>query len=109
MDIVSWTLDRTGEHEEEPVSFKRSKQRFRTYLADKCQLYIDANDASRYHSCSGIRTLVRQLVGGFHHHGLNKGDCVCVVSLNDVSIWGHSIRTQSHWRYISITPPCISE
>ncbi|KAH8684849.1 hypothetical protein BGZ60DRAFT_524048 [Tricladium varicosporioides] len=66
MDIVSWTLDRVREHEKEP-------------------LYIDANDPTRYHSRSGVRAFVRQLVSGFHHHGLNKGDCVCVVSLNDIN------------------------
>lgn len=49
------------------------------------KLYIDGSSPKRCLSARQTRTLVRKLVAGFNAHGLQKGDCVCVVSFNDVS------------------------
>ncbi|KUJ23636.1 acetyl-CoA synthetase-like protein [Mollisia scopiformis] len=65
MDIVSWTF----EHEE---------------LDSEAPIYIDVNDSTRSISTRQVRTLVRQLVSGFHNHGVKKGDCICVISFNDI-------------------------
>jgi long-subunit acyl-CoA synthetase (AMP-forming) len=48
------------------------------------QIYIDSRDATRSLSANEVRKQVRQLVSGFKNHDLVKGDCVCVVSFNDV-------------------------
>ncbi|KAE9379826.1 acetyl-CoA synthetase-like protein [Stipitochalara longipes BDJ] len=66
MDIVTWTFSRMREDQDEPV-------------------YIDANDPTRKLSASGVQTLVRQLTCGLNHHGLARGDTVCVVSFNDIN------------------------
>jgi len=65
MDIVSWTFRNESIDQEKP-------------------LYIDCNDPSRSISAGQARTLVRKLVSGFQHHGLERGDCVCVVSFNEI-------------------------
>ncbi|TVY57943.1 Acyl-CoA ligase azaF, partial [Lachnellula suecica] len=65
MDIVSWTFEKLDPSREEPA-------------------YIDANDPTRYLTANTVRKLVRQLVAGFTDRGLQKRDCVCVVSFNDI-------------------------
>jgi len=85
MDIVTWTFSRTREDHDEPVSTPSGPQIMQS-KADISQVYIDANDRTRKLSAKGVRTLVRQLTSGLNHHGLNKGDTVCMVSFNDVSL-----------------------
>lgn len=51
---------------------------------DLAQLYIDPSDPTRCLSFAQTRTLVRRLVSGFKSIGLSRGDCVCVMSFNDV-------------------------
>ncbi len=36
-------------------------------------------------SLNQSRTIIRQLVAGFHNAGLQKGDCVCLHSFNDIN------------------------
>ena len=55
-----------------------------TRITDEQKLYIDANDSSRWLSANQIQEKIRQLISGFKCHGLGAGDCVCVVSFNDV-------------------------
>ena len=47
-------------------------------------MYIDAADTERTISSNQARKVIRQLVAGFHAAGLQKGDCVCLHSFNDV-------------------------
>ena len=51
----------------------------------KQQIYIDAVNPTRTISSRQGRVLVRKLVAGLRAAGLQKGDCVCVHSFNDVS------------------------
>ncbi|CAD6441605.1 6a52cfbf-8984-433f-9ed1-2d116ac6e905 [Sclerotinia trifoliorum] len=48
------------------------------------KIYIDANDPSRSISPKQARLIIRKLVAGFHAAGLEKGDCVCLHSFNDI-------------------------
>ena len=83
MDLLSWTFNDGGFDQGKPVSIAIWCKK-QTRLTDEQKLYIDANDASRWLSANQIREKVRQLISGFNHHGLGTGDCVCVVSFNDV-------------------------
>jgi hypothetical protein len=83
MDLVSWTFNNGGCDQGKPVSVT-IWCKAQTRIIDEQKLYIDANDASRWLSANQIRKKVRQLVSGFNYHGLGAGDCVCVVSFNDV-------------------------
>jgi acyl-CoA synthetase (AMP-forming)/AMP-acid ligase II len=64
-DILSWTFD-------EP-----------SYDLDK-QVFIDAADTSRSVTGNQAKKLIRQLITGFRKSGLQKGDCVCIHSFNDI-------------------------
>ncbi|KAK2626437.1 hypothetical protein QTJ16_003612 [Diplocarpon rosae] len=94
MDIVSWTFalppGSEKEKENQPVSIlKRRKsgtgRQMSKYKTDGLppQLYLDAANPQRSLSYAQTRSQVRQLIAGFAHHGVQKGDCVCVVSFND--------------------------
>ena len=48
------------------------------------QLLIDPSNASRFLTFKSLRTYVKQLVAGLHALGVERGDCVCVNSFNDV-------------------------
>lgn len=61
---------------------------FPSLLADtdmRFQLYFDASNPERNLSVAQIKSMISKVVAGLKHHGLKKGDSVCVMSLNDVS------------------------
>ncbi|KAG9249078.1 hypothetical protein BJ878DRAFT_531434 [Calycina marina] len=64
-DIVTWTFGGGNVDQNKP-------------------LYIDVDDPDRFLSANDCRRLVRQLCAGFRYHGLEQGDCVGVVSLNEI-------------------------
>ncbi|KAF1841669.1 AMP-binding enzyme [Cucurbitaria berberidis CBS 394.84] len=64
-DILSWIYD-------EPV-FDQNKH-----------IYIDANDPSNFISAAHAKILIRQLIAGFQHAGLKKGDVVLIHSFNSI-------------------------
>ncbi|KAH8657430.1 4-coumarate-CoA ligase-like protein [Tricladium varicosporioides] len=64
-DIASWIFDDPQYNQDMPI-------------------YLDAKDPSRCLSLNQARTLVRQLIAGFHAAGMKKGDCVCIHSFNDI-------------------------
>ncbi|OBT80823.1 hypothetical protein VF21_00226 [Pseudogymnoascus sp. 05NY08] len=47
-------------------------------------IYIDANNPDRSLSAAQVKSLVLKLGSGLQKVGLQKGDCACVVSLNDI-------------------------
>ncbi|ELR05709.1 hypothetical protein GMDG_07552 [Pseudogymnoascus destructans 20631-21] len=47
-------------------------------------IYIDANNPNRSLSAAQVKTLVLKIGSGLQKFGLQKGDCACVVSLNDI-------------------------
>ncbi|CZR51401.1 related to AMP-binding enzyme [Phialocephala subalpina] len=65
MDVVSWTFEIEQHDLDKPI-------------------YIDCSNATRNISARQARKLVRELVSGLQHHGVEKGDCVCVISFNDI-------------------------
>ncbi|KAL2069334.1 hypothetical protein VTL71DRAFT_15672 [Oculimacula yallundae] len=80
MDLVSWTFANPPLDEDKP-------------------LYIDPTNLNRSLSFAQTQTLVRKLTAGFKAHNIEKGSCICVVSLNDInytpiylSIIGSNIR-----------------
>ncbi|CAG8972934.1 hypothetical protein HYALB_00001354 [Hymenoscyphus albidus] len=64
-DIISWIFDDPKYYQDEPM-------------------YIDAQTPSHSISLSQARILVKKLIAGFHSAGLQKGDCVCIHSFNDI-------------------------
>src|SRR6201999_2436297 len=50
------------------------------------QIFIDAATPSNSISSRKARHIIRQLVQGLRIAGLERGDCVCVHSFNDVSM-----------------------
>ncbi|KAF2791803.1 4-coumarate-CoA ligase-like protein [Melanomma pulvis-pyrius CBS 109.77] len=64
-DILSWMFDE------------------QTYDLDK-PIYIDAAEPSRTICSRQARSTVRKLCAGFKAVGLEKGDCVCMLSFNDI-------------------------
>ncbi|KEF59596.1 uncharacterized protein A1O9_04442 [Exophiala aquamarina CBS 119918] len=62
-----------------------------TWMFDDCTpydedkpIYIDAVNPSRSISRRQARSMVRRLAAGFSRAGLKRGDCVCLVSFNDI-------------------------
>ncbi|OBT57294.1 hypothetical protein VE04_03449 [Pseudogymnoascus sp. 24MN13] len=47
-------------------------------------IYIDANNPDRSLSAAQVKTFVLKIGSGLQKFGLQKGDCACVVSLNDI-------------------------
>ncbi|OBT69247.1 hypothetical protein VE03_01891 [Pseudogymnoascus sp. 23342-1-I1] len=47
-------------------------------------IYIDANNPERSLSAAQVKSLVLKIGAGLQKFGLQKGDCACVVSLNDI-------------------------
>lgn len=64
-DLLSWMFDEPQYDLDKPV-------------------YIDAADPSRTITGREARKTIRQLAAGFRAVGLEKGDCVCVTSFNDI-------------------------
>lgn len=48
------------------------------------QVFIDAVHPERSLSLNQARIVIRKLVAGLKHAGLQRGDCVCVHSFNDI-------------------------
>jgi len=91
--MVSWTFENSEYNQDNPVRAMESNAK-KCQKSDQSQLYIDSNDPTRYLSAKDTRTLVRKPVSGFDAHGLDRGDCVCVVSFNDVR--SATVFQQSH-------------
>ncbi|CAO2657301.1 Nn.00g034270.m01.CDS01 [Neocucurbitaria sp. VM-36] len=64
-DILSWMYD-------EPL------------FDQNTPIYIDANDPSNSISAAQAKTLIRQLIAGLKHAGLQKGDGVLIHSFNSI-------------------------
>ncbi|KAH0846695.1 hypothetical protein AYO21_08093 [Fonsecaea monophora] len=64
-DLLSWIFDGADYDPNKPI-------------------YIDTSNPSRTLSLNQGLGLVRKLAAGFRAAGLNKGDCVCVHSFNDI-------------------------
>ncbi|KAF2750804.1 4-coumarate-CoA ligase-like protein [Sporormia fimetaria CBS 119925] len=64
-DLLSWIFDE------------------QTYDPDK-PIYVDAEQPDRTISSRQARAIVKRLNAGFSAHGLEKGDCVCMLSFNDI-------------------------
>ncbi|KAI6717198.1 AMP-binding enzyme [Diplocarpon mali] len=126
MDILSWTFARSpeGEDEHKPVSPSSARkplgskattrEESEERLTGLPQLYIDAANPHRSLSYARTRSQVRRLIAGFARHGVQKGDCVCVVSLNDVRIRAAATLSERRLtrltltRARSTTPLCTS-
>ena len=65
-DILSWMFDNPQYDIDKPI-------------------YIDAANPNRSISCRQAKNMVRRLAAGFRKAGLQKGDCVCIHSFNDIS------------------------
>ncbi|KAF2013565.1 4-coumarate-CoA ligase-like protein [Aaosphaeria arxii CBS 175.79] len=64
-DLLSWMFDDQKYDQDEPI-------------------YIDAADPSRTISSRQARSIIQKLAAGFKAIGLQKGDCVCMLSFNDI-------------------------
>ncbi|PSN69630.1 4-coumarate-CoA ligase-like protein [Corynespora cassiicola Philippines] len=64
-DILSWIFDDQKYDQDKPI-------------------YIDATNPTRTISSRQARSTIRKLCAGFQAEGLEDGDCVCVVSFNDI-------------------------
>jgi 4-coumarate--CoA ligase len=64
-DINSWTFDNYPHNPDSPV-------------------YISALNPNTSYSARQARQLIRQLIAGFKALGLQKGDCICIHSFNDI-------------------------
>ncbi|KAF7193565.1 Acyl-CoA synthetase ACTT5 [Pseudocercospora fuligena] len=64
-DLLTWTFDHCDYDKYKPI-------------------YIDLENPSRTLSWTQSRTIVRQLIAGFHAAGLKPGDCVMIASFNDI-------------------------
>ncbi|EME84232.1 uncharacterized protein MYCFIDRAFT_152492 [Pseudocercospora fijiensis CIRAD86] len=64
-DLLTWTFDHCNYDKNTPI-------------------YIDLENPSRTLSWTQSRTVVRQLIAGFHAAGLRPGDCVMIASFNDI-------------------------
>ena len=64
-DILSWIFDKPSYDHDKPV-------------------FIDATDPSRIVTGTSARPLIRKLIAGLRKAGLQRGDCVCIHSFNDI-------------------------
>ncbi|KAF2679279.1 4-coumarate-CoA ligase-like protein [Lentithecium fluviatile CBS 122367] len=64
-DLLSWMFDAQGYDADQPV-------------------YIDAAEHDRTITSRQAKSIVRKLCAGFKNAGLQKGDCVCMISFNDI-------------------------
>lgn len=64
-DINSWSFDEFKYDWDDPI-------------------YIDGLNPTHNFSARKAKTVIRQLVAGFRAKGLQKGDCVCIHSFNDI-------------------------
>lgn len=58
-------------------------------------VYLKAEDTSQHYTGRQAYHTIRKLIAGFRAHGLQKGDCVCLNSFNDVRIIQMSLRCSS--------------
>ncbi|CAO2657070.1 Nn.00g058730.m01.CDS01 [Neocucurbitaria sp. VM-36] len=64
-DLLTWMFDSQTYDEHAPI-------------------YIDAAEPDRTISSSQARSITRELCAGFKSIGLKQGDCVCILSFNDI-------------------------
>lgn len=64
-DILSWIFDEPSYDLKKPV-------------------FIDAANPSRVVTGAHAKHLIRQLIAGFRQAGVQKGDCICLHSFNDI-------------------------
>jgi long-subunit acyl-CoA synthetase (AMP-forming) len=55
------------------------------------KIYVDAADPQRTINSNQAKDITRKLCAGFKAVGLKQGDCVCMLSFNDVRIPNHKI------------------
>ncbi|KAI9735365.1 MAG: hypothetical protein M1818_006560 [Claussenomyces sp. TS43310] len=67
-DILSWIFDDVKYDQDKPI-------------------YVDTETPSRSISSRQARSIIRKLAAGFAAAGLQRGDCVCLNSFNDVSLY----------------------
>lgn len=92
-DLISWIFDSPQYDQDKPVSKLEHLpflplQSFFPSCANQTvsllQIYIDPANPSNFISCNQARTIVRKLVAGLRAAGVQKGDCVCIHSFNDI-------------------------
>lgn len=66
IDIVSFALDKAFDYDDDKA------------------VYIDAKNPARYVSAKRARDTICKLIKGWKVAGLKQGDCVTIVSSNDV-------------------------
>lgn len=64
-DILSWTFDKLHYDWDDPI-------------------YIDALNPKNSVSARQAKSLIRKLAAGFRSIGVQKGDCICINSFNDI-------------------------
>ena len=64
-DILSWSFDSISYNEDEPI-------------------YVDGLNPQNSISARQARSIIRKLIAGLQAIGLQKGDCVCINSFNDI-------------------------
>ena len=73
------------------------------------QIYVDAAQPTRTISSREARPLIRKLCAGFKVIGLESGDCVCMLSFNDVCLYQliplHFLNNFVHFNCFQSVPP----
>ena len=106
-DLLSWIFDEQPYDEEKPVCVQPLSHTVEFYRKLRHsanvfhQIYVDASEPSRTICSRQARSLVRRLAAGFKVAGIRKGDCVCILSFNDVRHFPSS--------YLNCPPPSFPQ
>ncbi|KAF2118196.1 4-coumarate-CoA ligase-like protein [Lophiotrema nucula] len=79
-DLLSWMFDDQQYDPDRPVTLLPHWDASDTFE----QIYVDAAEPSRTISSRQARSIIRKLCAGFNAIGLKSGDCVCMLSFNDI-------------------------
>lgn len=82
-DILSWTFDQPQFDHNNAVR-DECYNPFYHHTSDFSQIYIDAENPSNCISAAQAQSVIRQLIAGFRHAGLRKGDTVLLHSFNSI-------------------------
>jgi 4-coumarate--CoA ligase len=88
-DLLSWIFDDPEYDIDKPVSLSIPRcgilenREYPSHLSS--QIFISASDPSVTLSCAQSLSLIRHLIAGLRHAGLQPGDCVCIQSFNSVT------------------------
>lgn len=85
-DLLSWMFDNQQYDPDKPVRHPFSVLFVYVFLRtdDAAQVYVDAAEPERTINSNQARSIIRKLCAGFKDVGLKEGDCVCMLSFNDV-------------------------